>query len=169
MHQVSCLVQNFLAKHQITQVTQRPFSPGLVTCNFWLFPKLVSPLKGKRFQPLDEFQENRRGQLLGIGSTVCLLWELGVLCACFEGYWGVIILYTMFLVSYSINVSIFHIMGLDTFWTDLVFFSIFCGICTCTCYSFIASGICTVVFWMSLPVNKYRFSLFHLVLVFYFV
>ena len=33
---------------------------------------------------------------------------------------GVIVLYTMFLVSSSINVSIFHSTWLDTFWTDLV-------------------------------------------------
>ena len=38
--------------------------------------------------------------------------------AYFEGDWGVIVLYTMFLVSASINVSIFHITWLDTFWTD---------------------------------------------------
>ena len=34
--------------------------------------------------------------------------------------WGVIVLCTMFLVSYSINASIFHITWLDTFWTDFV-------------------------------------------------
>ena len=39
-----------------------------------------------------------------------------------EGDWGIIVLCTMFLVSLSssINVSIFHITQLDTFWTDLV-------------------------------------------------
>ena len=34
------LVQSFLAKHQITQVTQCPYSPDLMPCDFWLFPKL---------------------------------------------------------------------------------------------------------------------------------
>lgn len=38
----------------------------------------------------------------------------------FEGDWGVIVLYTMFLVSCSINVSIFHIAWMDTFRTGLV-------------------------------------------------
>ena len=42
--------------------------------------------------------------------------------AYFEGDWGVIVLCTIFLVSSSINVSIFHITWLDTFWTDLVYF-----------------------------------------------
>ena len=39
----------------------------------------------------------------------------------FEGDWGIIVLCTMFLVPSSINVSIFHITWLDTFWTDLIF------------------------------------------------
>ena len=39
----------------------------------------------------------------------------------FEGDWGIIFLCTMFLVSFSINVSIFHITWLDTSWTDLVY------------------------------------------------
>ena len=38
----------------------------------------------------------------------------------FEGGWGVIVLCTMFHVSSLINVSIFHIKWLSTFWTDLV-------------------------------------------------
>ena len=54
----------FLAKHQITQVTQPPYSPDWVPCDFWLFPKLKSPLKGKRFQTIDEIQENTMGQLM---------------------------------------------------------------------------------------------------------
>ena len=40
--------------------------------------------------------------------------------AYFEGDWGVIVLCTVFLVSSSINVSIFQITWL-AFWTDLVF------------------------------------------------
>ena len=42
--------------------------------------------------------------------------------AYFEGDWGFIVLYTMFLVSSSINVCIFHITWLDTFWIDPVYF-----------------------------------------------
>ena len=37
-----------------------------------------------------------------------------------EEDWGVTVLYTMLLVSSSINVSIFHITWLDTYWTDLI-------------------------------------------------
>ena len=60
---------SFFVKLQITQVTQRPNSLDLVPCNFWLFPKLKSPLKGKRFQTVYEIQENTMGQLMVIGRT----------------------------------------------------------------------------------------------------
>jgi transposase len=45
----TALVQDFLEKHHITQVRQAPYSPDLAPCDFWRFPKLKSPLKGKRF------------------------------------------------------------------------------------------------------------------------
>ena len=47
-----------------------PYSPDLVSCDFWLFPKLKSPLKGKRFQTVDEIQENMMEQLMATGRTV---------------------------------------------------------------------------------------------------
>ena len=67
MHHVSC---SFLAKHQITQVTQSCYSPDLASSDFRLFPKLKSPLKRKRFQVINEIQENTTGQLMEIGRTV---------------------------------------------------------------------------------------------------
>ena len=85
----------FLAKHQITQVTQPPYNPDLPPSDFWLFPKLKSPLKGKRFQTIDETQENTTGQLIGT------LWGPKVpTLVYFEGDWGVVVLYAMFLASY---------------------------------------------------------------------
>jgi len=36
-----------LAKHHINQVCQHPYSPDLAPYDFWLFPKLKSPLKGR--------------------------------------------------------------------------------------------------------------------------
>ena len=83
-----------LVKHQITQVTQPRYSPDLAPCDFWLFPKLKSRLKGKRFQTLDEIQENMMEQLMAIGKTV---W--GPKVPYFEGDWGTIVLCTMFFVS----------------------------------------------------------------------
>ena len=70
MHE-SCLMQSFLAKHQITLVTQPPYSTDLMPCNFWLFPKLKSPLKEQGFQSVDEIQENTMRPLMATGGTVC--------------------------------------------------------------------------------------------------
>jgi len=39
----------FLAEHHITQVSQPHCSPDLAACDLRLFPKLKSPLKGRRF------------------------------------------------------------------------------------------------------------------------
>ena len=86
----SHLMQSFLAKHKITQVTQPPYSPDLLPCHFWLFPKLKSPLKeisdcwwdlGKYNGAADGDWEN------------CVRFQ----GAHFEGDWGVTVLCTMFL------------------------------------------------------------------------
>jgi len=45
----TALVQDFLAKHHITHVCQPPYSPDLAPCDFWLFPNIKLPLKGRRF------------------------------------------------------------------------------------------------------------------------
>ena len=58
-----------LLKYQITQVAQPRYSLDLVPGDFWLFPKLKSPLKGKRFQTTDEIQENMTGQLMVIRTV----------------------------------------------------------------------------------------------------
>ena len=44
--------------------------PDLVPWNFWLFPKLKSTLKGKRFQTVNEIQENTTRKLMACGRTV---------------------------------------------------------------------------------------------------
>ena len=124
-HARSCitLLQNFW-RHQITQVTQLSYSPDLAPWDFWLFQKLKSPLKGRDFRPSMRFRKIWQGSW----------WQLGELCesqgAYFDGAWGVVVLCTMFLRSFSVNVSIFHSMWLNTFWTDFIcysFHSIFHG------------------------------------------
>ena len=57
----SRLLQSFFVKHQITQVTQLHYRPNLAPCNFWLSPKLRSPLKGTDFRPLVRFRKIRQG------------------------------------------------------------------------------------------------------------
>ena len=66
-HHVSC---SFLVKHRITQLIQLPYSPDLVPCDFWLFPKRKSPLKGESLQAVSEIQENMTEQLMGTGRTL---------------------------------------------------------------------------------------------------
>ena len=112
----SCIISRteIFGEHQITQVTQPPYSPDLVPCNFWLFPKLKSPLKGKRFQTVDNIEENMLGQLMTIGRTV---W--GLKLPTLKGTEASLSYVQLFLypISFLINISIFHITWLDTFCT----------------------------------------------------
>ena len=70
------------------------YSSVFTSCDFWLFRKLKSPLKGKRFQTIDEIQENMTEAADGDWET-CLSSQ-GAHC---EGDWGVIVLCSMSLVS----------------------------------------------------------------------
>ena len=108
----SCV--EFFSEHQITQLTQPPYSPDLGPYDFWLFPKLKSPLKGERFQTVDEIQENMTGQPMAIGRTV---W--GPKVSTLKGTEASLSYVQCYLVSSPINVSIVHSTWLDTFWTDL--------------------------------------------------
>ena len=114
----SRLVPRFWMNHQITQVTQTPYNPDLAPCDFWLFPKLKSPLKGKRFQTTNEIQENRTGQLMVIGKTV---W--GPKVPTLKGTEASLsyVQCSLYLVSSSVNGSIFHSTCPDTFWTDVIY------------------------------------------------
>ena len=109
----SCImsVQSFLVKHQITQVTRLPYSPDLEPCDPWLFPKLKSPLKGKRFWTIDGIQENTMGQLMVTGRTV---W--GPQVPTLKGTEASLscVQCCLYLASSSIN-SVFHSTWLGTF------------------------------------------------------
>ena len=75
----SQLLQSFLVIHQIPQVTQPHYSPDLVPCDFWLFPKLKSPLKGRDFRLLLRFRKIQWGSWWSLGGLCevprCLLWR----------------------------------------------------------------------------------------------
>ena len=81
----------------------------MVSCDFWRFPKLKSPLKGKRFQTIDEIQENTTGQLMATGRNVC-----GPQVPTLKGTEASLsyLHCFMYLVSPLMNVSIFHITWL---------------------------------------------------------
>ena len=97
-----------------------PYSPDLVPWDFCLFPKCKSPWKGKRFQTIDEIQENRMGQLMGIGRT---LWGAKV-PALKVSHCPIQETFYMLLVSCIFSsVSIFHITWQHTLWTDHIQYS----------------------------------------------
>jgi len=52
------LIRSYLAKHQTSVVPHPPYSPDLAPADFFLFPKLKTTLKGRRFQTIEESQEN---------------------------------------------------------------------------------------------------------------
>jgi transposase len=62
----SILVSEFLAKYETTVVSQPPYSPGLVPADIFLFPRLKSTLKGRRFQTTEEIEENSLWNLRAI-------------------------------------------------------------------------------------------------------
>ena len=54
----SLLIREFLTKHETTVVPQPPYSPNLAPADFFLFPKLKSSLKDRRFQTVEQVEEN---------------------------------------------------------------------------------------------------------------
>ena len=94
-----------------------PLQPRFGTLQLLDFPKLKSSLKGKRFQTIDEIQENTKGQLMAIRRTMwgpkVPTWKgTKVSLSYIQGL--------LYLVSSSTNASIFHSTWLDIFWTDLI-------------------------------------------------
>jgi hypothetical protein len=49
-------VREFLAKKSIMKLDRPPYSPYLAPCDFWLFPKLKTALKGHRFSDIADIQ-----------------------------------------------------------------------------------------------------------------
>ena len=80
------------------------------------FVKTKSTFEKKRFQTMEKIRENTTGQLMETGTVWGpkgpTLKESLSYVQCF-----------LYLVSSSVNVSIFHTTWLDTFWIYLVFFT----------------------------------------------
>lgn len=62
----SLLVSEYLAKNSMAVLPQPPYSPDLAPCDFFLFPKLKSELKGKKFDTREEIAEKSRMRLKAI-------------------------------------------------------------------------------------------------------
>jgi len=65
----SLLIRIYLAKHQTSTVPHPPYSPDLGPADFFLFPKLKTTLKGRRFQTTEEIQENVIRELRAITES----------------------------------------------------------------------------------------------------
>ena len=110
MHHVLC---SFLVKHQITQVTQ-PLQPRFAALRLLAFPKTKIIFEKEEIS--DHCWDS--GKYKGAADGY---WENCVRSqgAYFERDWGIIVLCTMFLVSYIFNKYLyFYITWLGTFWRD---------------------------------------------------
>ena len=65
----SLLICSYLAKHQISIVLHPPYSPELAPADFFMFPKLKTTSKGRRFQTTEEIQENETRELCAITES----------------------------------------------------------------------------------------------------
>jgi hypothetical protein len=54
------------AKNEMIVVLQPPYSTYLAPADFFMFPKLKSTLKGRRFDTTDEIQKNLMNELFAI-------------------------------------------------------------------------------------------------------
>ncbi|GBO41267.1 hypothetical protein AVEN_216919-1, partial [Araneus ventricosus] len=57
------IVKKYLARHSATTLEHPPYSPDLAPTDFYLFPRLIMKLKGRRFVDSDEVIENATKQL----------------------------------------------------------------------------------------------------------
>ena len=112
----SYLLQRFFGKTSNHPGDSGPLQPRFGTLWLLVFPKIKITFER-------EWIAHHQWDLRKYNRTADGDWETCVRSqgAYIEGDWGVIVLCTIFLVSSSTNVSIFHITWLDTFWTDLVY------------------------------------------------
>ena len=59
-------MNEFLAKISTNIIEEPPYSPDMASVNFFLFPKLKLPLRGTRFQSIEDIKENSRPELKSI-------------------------------------------------------------------------------------------------------
>ena len=64
------LIREFLTTHEATFIPHPPYSPDLAPADFFLFPKLKSSLKGRRFQAVEEIEENSLWDLHAIPQNM---------------------------------------------------------------------------------------------------
>ena len=65
----SLLVRNFLAKNNTFIMPQPSYSPDLAPCDFFLFPRLKRPMKGRRFATIEEIKPESLRELKDIPQS----------------------------------------------------------------------------------------------------
>ena len=63
-----CTMSEFLAKNKTIIMAQPPYSPDLAPADFFLFPKLKTSIKEKRFATIEEIKEKTKQKLLTLVS-----------------------------------------------------------------------------------------------------
>jgi hypothetical protein len=66
----SLLIHSYLAKHQTSVVSHPPSFPDFAAADFFLFHKLKTALKERRFQTTKEIKENSIKELRAIIESV---------------------------------------------------------------------------------------------------
>ena len=65
----SLLIRSYLAKRQTSVVPHPTYSPDLTPADFFLFPRLKTTLKERRFQTIEEIQENAIREMRAITES----------------------------------------------------------------------------------------------------
>ena len=63
------IVHEFLTKNKTVIMHQPPYSQDLASAEFFLFPQLKTPVKGKRFATTEEIKEKSKKELLAIPKS----------------------------------------------------------------------------------------------------
>ena len=66
----SLLVRKFLAKNNTLMMPQPPYSLDLAPCDFFLFPKLKRPMKGRRYATIEEIKASSKEELNKITKLI---------------------------------------------------------------------------------------------------
>ena len=67
-----CLRVSFLAKNKTVIMPYPPYSPDLAFTDFFLFPKLKTPIKGKRFATIEEIKAKTKQKCFEDRKKRCL-------------------------------------------------------------------------------------------------
>ena len=146
----TCL-QSFLVKHQMAQVTQPPPQPRFGAHDFWLFPKLKSPLKGRDFRRSVRCRKMQQGSWWQFQQRISQCFEQWKRCwencvrfqgTYFEGDWGIIVLCTMILVSCIFNKCLYFSQYMDGYFLDRPLCLI--GPSTTWLFSRVMASVCTL-------------------------